>query len=102
MKPSVLINLDRPRQIRLDTNALVTVEEVLGKPSSELQAGFGYRELRALLWAGLRHEDRKLTLDQTGDLMDLADYEYISGQVGKAITLSLGKPGEVEVEDPNG
>lgn len=102
MKPSVLIELDRPRNIRLTTNALVKVEEVLGKPLSEIGTAIGLKEIRALLWAGLLHEDSRLTLDDAGNLIDQADFEYVSSKVGEAINLSLGikeKPGK-EL-DPN-
>ncbi len=102
MKPSVLIELDRPRNIRLTTNALVKVEEVLSKPLSEIGVAIGLKEIRALLWAGLLHEDKTLTLETVGDLIDEADFEYVSTKVGEAINLSLGiKERQNEGSDPN-
>jgi len=99
MKPSILIELDQPRNIRLNTNALVKVEEVLGKPLSEFGAAFGLKEIRALLWAGLLHEDRKLSLDDVGDLIDEAGFEYVSTKVGEAISIAMGH--KEEESDPN-
>lgn len=101
MKPSVLIELDRPRNIRITTNALVKVEDVLGRPLSEIGAAFGMREIRAFLWAGLLHEDRKLSLDDVGELIDDAGIEYVTGKVTEALNLSLGIKSEGDAADPN-
>ncbi len=98
MKPSVLIALDKPRNIRLNTNALVKVEEVLDRPISDFGASFGIKEIRAMLWAGLLHEDKSLSLDTTGDLIDEAGFEYVAEKVGEAINIAMGK---TEQPDPN-
>lgn len=94
MKPSVLINLDKPRNIRLDTNALVKAEEVLKKPLPLIGANCGVRETRALLWAGLLHEDKYLTLDDVGDLIDICGLECASDKVNEAVSLSIDKGAE--------
>jgi len=97
MKPSVLITLDKQRNIRLNTNALVKVEEVLGRAISEFGTSFGIREIRAMLWAGLLHEDKSLTLDNIGDLIDEAGFEYVAEKVGEAINIAMGiKPEEAD------
>jgi hypothetical protein len=71
MPHSVRIELDRPRQLRYDVNAVAAVEDELGlglvalvKPDR-----IGYQVLRVLLWGGLRHEDATLTVDDAGDLV---------------------------------
>lgn len=99
MKPSVLIELDKPRNIRLNTNALVKAEEILGRPISEFGAAFGIKEIRAMLWAGLLHEDKSISLEIVGDLIDEAGFEYVADKVGEAINIAMGvKP---EESDPN-
>ena len=99
MKPSVLIELDKPRNIRLNTNALVKAEEILNRPISEFGAAFGIKEIRAMLWAGLLHEDKSITLETVGDLIDEAGFEYVTDKVGEAINIAMGlKP---EESDPN-
>ena len=66
----VNIELDRPRRIRFDTNALCDAEEALGVGiGAMMNQQMGFRAIRALLWAGLRWEDRGLTLERTGRLM---------------------------------
>lgn len=99
MKPSVLIELDRPRNIRLNTNALVKAEELLGRSISEFEKNFGIKEIRAMLWVGLQHEDKTLTLETVGELIDEAGLEYVIDKVGEAIRISMGIT--VEELDPN-
>lgn len=70
---AVLVMLDRERHLRLDSNALADIEQVFNDtPMGELlrPSRLGVQVMRALLWAGLRHEDPKLTLRQAGELMD--------------------------------
>ena len=90
MKPSVLINLDRPRNIRLGTNALVKVEESTGRSLTEIGSSFGIKEIRVVLWAGLIHEDKELTLDAVDDLIDDAGFDYVADKVGEALNLAMG------------
>jgi len=84
----VEITLDKPRIIRLTTNAIARAEELLG--TSLLNGNprsFGFKEARALLFVGIN--DRKLTLEKVGDLMDEADDAAVIGAVTKAWTLHL-------------
>lgn len=71
MAGSVSITLDKERQLRFDLNALIDASEaspaaveayVTGK-------GGGLPAVRALLWAGLKEDDRRLTLKTVGDLI---------------------------------
>ena len=93
MKPSVLIELDRPRNLRMDTNALVKVEELLGRPISTFdENNTGIKEMRILLYAGLLHEDKILTLDMAGDLMD-GRTAYVSTKINEALNLAFDSSG---------
>lgn len=104
-KPSVLIKLDRPRQLRMDTNALVLVEDLLDRPVTKLDTNMGFRELRVILWAGLRHEDKNLSLEDAGDLIDEGGFTYVSDKITEAMTLSFGNKNKeqeaVVATDPN-
>lgn len=103
-KPFVVINLDRPRRLRYSMNALVNVEEVLGKPVgqivSEFNEGlFGFKDIRAILWAGLLHEDPGLTPEQVGDMIDEAEsFAYVAQRVGEALQSAFSS---VEAEEKN-
>ena len=100
MKPSVLIELDRPRNIRMDTNALVKIEEILGRPLSTMsEMTTGIKEMRIMLYAGLLHEDKSLTLDMIGDLMD-GKMAYVSQKIEEAISLAFAGNGG-DTPDPN-
>lgn len=68
--PSIQINLDRPRKMVLDFNALELIEELTGK---RIMSG-GFREMsiadvRAFFFACLQHEDPELTLEKVGSFL---------------------------------
>lgn len=67
----VVIELDRPRRLRFDANALADLEGVMGMGLGRMMADdqMGIRTLRAMLWAGLKWEDRGLTLERAGRLI---------------------------------
>ena len=89
-KPFVVVNLDKPRKIKYTINALATLEDVLERPVTELGNNVGVKELRALLWAGLLHEDANLTLEQAGNLMDGIDIITLAEKIGEALNAALG------------
>ena len=68
---SVPVTLDRARRLRYTFNALCELQGALGATLDELLAGgrIGFLELRGLLWAGLVEEYPKLTLKETGELI---------------------------------
>lgn len=76
--------------LSFSTNANVALEEVLGCAISDFGNRCGFRELRAMVWAGLWgavtrvEQDARppLTLEQAGDLLDLMTDER--GQEGAA------------------
>ena len=72
LKDGVTIKIaGKERLIRLGTNACVRFEEVAKKSLFDVLAGdVKVTDIRALLWAGLLHEDKSLSLDDVGDLID--------------------------------
>ena len=82
----VLIGLDRPRQLRFGVNAIALAEPLL---SVELSVILNARrmsigDMRALLYASLKWEDERLTLERVGDLMEDAavnDPEFFANTV---------------------
>ena len=69
----ILIELDRPRHLMYDMNALCDADQKLEYKLLEiLKANTPLLDsARILLWAGLKHEDPGLTIEQAGKLMDL-------------------------------
>jgi hypothetical protein len=60
------------RSLRFNVNALADFEQETGMGVSQLMNTKAvWAATRALLWAGLKHEDNILTLDRTGELMGL-------------------------------
>lgn len=94
MKKSVGIQLDKMRNLRYGINAICQMEDILNKPVSSLVDGAGVRELRVMLFCGLSWEDKELTLEGVGDLMDEAiaenGVEYLSDKLAAALELALG------------
>lgn len=67
---SVAIELDKPRRLRFDVNALADLEEHLGVGIGKvMEQEANFRLLRALLWAGLKWEERGLTVERAGSLI---------------------------------
>jgi hypothetical protein len=60
------------RSLRFDVNALADFEERTGMGFSQLMHTKAiWAGTRAMLWAGLKHEDNFLTMDRVGELMGL-------------------------------
>lgn len=77
--------------LHFDWNAVADCEEQLGSPFYDLferiAAGrFGVLELRAFLWAGLRKRHPQVTLRQTGELLDEADFGDVADVVIRAVS----------------
>lgn len=67
---SVAIELDKPRRLRFDVNALADLEEHLGVGIGKvMEQEANFRLLRALLWAGLKWEEPRLTIERAGALI---------------------------------
>lgn len=66
------IELDKPRTLRFDLNALCAIEDATGKSLSQAVSNT-MSSIRLMLWAGLKHEDPGLTLEQVGAMINPAD-----------------------------
>ncbi len=89
---------DQPRRLRFDPNAVADLEGVLGMSLSRILGEGGIRVIRAMLWAGLKWEDRGLTLERVGTLM--AAYMDSGGTVEalvKPITGAMAAAGWIEL-----
>ena len=72
MKKGITYELDRPRTLRYGMNALAKIEDITGKSLMSLDlASVSIKDLLAIVYAGLYHEDKELTLEQVGDLIDI-------------------------------
>jgi len=97
----------RRRTFRFDLNALADFEQEVGMGFAQLMKSRAiFATARAMLWAGLKHEDSSLTIERVGDL--LTDYMQQGGRVDEALQLAfkaamdqgaLGRPESVDTED---
>jgi hypothetical protein len=68
---SVSLSLDKRRELKFDIRACRELEAQLGKPlGAVLQdiTSFGVNAMVVALWAGLKHEDKALTIGLTEKL----------------------------------
>ena len=63
--------LDKPRNLVMNLNALAEAGEVTGRNYFAIDKSDRYTpsDIRALLWAGLKHEDPNLKLEDVGRLV---------------------------------
>jgi hypothetical protein len=92
----VIIDLDRPRELRFGHKALKTYTAISGKGIEELGQGeFSLDEIEKLMYCGLIPDARKhgetLNLEDMEDLLDVAPYEEIIEKMMEALEASFGK-----------
>lgn len=96
MKYGVTIELDRPRTLRYGMGALVKIEELTGKSISKLDLdNIAIKDLRSIIYAGLCHEDKNLTLEKVSEIVDdHSDLPTVAEKLGEAMTLAFGSKNE--------
>lgn len=89
------VQLDRSRKLRFDVEALYRMEEDLG---GALKPSGGVGRIRAMLRAGLLHEQHRLSLQDAGNLINHAPganltekLKYVAGRLELAIEQAIGK-----------
>ena len=93
MKKGVTIILDRPRTLRYGLNALAKVEDITGKNIMGLDLNnVSIKDLLAIIYAGLYHEDKELAVEKVGDLIDEhSNITEVAEKLGEAFTEAFGK-----------
>ena len=69
---SHILNVDKPRELRFGFKALRDIREKFGDRSIEQLLNIKVDEIPVLVLAGLKWEDKDLTLDVVEDLLDAA------------------------------
>ena len=99
---AVPLELDKPRTLMFDLNAFAELE---GKYGNMEQAFFAMQSgsmkaARTLLWAGLLHEDEKLTERQVGRMVTLENLGVVMDTISEALLEAMPEDnGEATVED---
>lgn len=95
----VYIELDKKREIRFDLNAMAELEEIYGDLPSAMEAlhkKMSVKAMRALLYAGLKHEDETLTLQQVGSMVKMSDLSRITEKITEAFKADTPDMEDVE------
>lgn len=88
----VSVMLDKERTLRLTINSAADLEERLGFPVTKIDENtMGIKVIRAIVWASLLHENKKLTLEEAGDLIEQGDFNLISKKAMEAFNLVFQK-----------
>ncbi len=95
----------KPKRLRYDFNALADLEAKAGAGIGALMSEerVGLNTMRLLIWAGLKHEDRTLTPEKVGDMLQTLmeggmELSVPMAAVTKALQQSgiIAKPGDDE------
>ncbi len=95
------------KRLRYDFNALADIEEKAGVGIGSLfnSERIGFSTIRLLIWGGLKHEDRGLTLERAGMLVKQMidegyDFESVAGLVNEALKVSGLFPDDTNPTSP--
>ena len=96
MAKTVMIQADKARNLKYGINQLIELEELLGKPVATMEMeNFSMKDLRTMFYVALKWEDKKLTHETAGDIMDSVieneGIESLSASIGKAMELAFNK-----------
>lgn len=87
--------LDKERTLAYPIFALIRLKREQGVELKDLQDDDKSQDLEVILsviWAGLIHEDKDLTVEQVGYMVDLSDIPDISEKMGRIFSgMSKGK-----------
>lgn len=96
----VIIELDRPRELRFGHKALKTYQAITGQSLEDLgQGNFSFDDIEKLVYSGLLSDARAnhetLTLEIVEDLLDNHDIQDTITKMSEALESAFGKA------DPN-
>lgn len=94
----ITIQADRTRMLRFNINSMIEYKQAKGedimKAFSRMEKEIDFEFLRYLFYLGLKHEDKGLTEEATGEIMDIIledkGIEYLANILAEAITKAFG------------
>lgn len=72
------------RHLYYNLNSLEIIEDLTGKTFDEITQKVTMKTLKILVYAGLKFEDKKIKLDEVGDMIGFEDIERVSNAIGEA------------------
>lgn len=91
----------KERILKYDMNAIAEMEEHLGASVMSIFDGggnVGLRQIRALLYFGMKGGDQSLTLKKVGEMCEMPKLGYYTEKILEAITLFFG-PSEGQADE---
>ena len=86
------LTLDKPRTLRLDFNAFCALGKATGQNPFKADFWSDFDDpskLRATLWAALMHEDKSLSVEAVGGLIELGRMGEIASAVASAVSAAM-------------
>ena len=80
----VKITLDKERNLYFNLNSLEIIEELTGKSIDKITENMNMKSLKAIVYAGLVHEDKSLTVEAVGEMIGFNDISRVSEAIGEA------------------
>ena len=81
------ITLDKERTLKYTLNSLIKFEQLTGRSVTEIGENMNMETILALLYVGLIHEDKKLTIEKLGDMITIDKFFEINEVVTSAFTV---------------
>lgn len=105
----VIIQLDRPRELRFGHKALKTLSSLTGRSIEELEPsdGFNPEDIEKVIYCGLLSDAKKngetLKLEDMEDLLDCApSYQHIIERMSEAFAAAFGVGAEGNGQNQQG
>lgn len=94
----ITIQADKIRMLRFSINNMIEYKRAKGedimKAFARLENDFDFEFLRYMYYLGLKHEDKELTEEKTGEILDIIledkDFEYVVEVLSEGITKAFG------------
>lgn len=80
----VKIVLDKERNLYFSLNSLEIIEDLTGKTIDKVTENLNMKSLKAIVYAGLIHEDKSLTVEDVGEMIGFNDISRVSEAIGEA------------------
>ena len=88
--PSVSIELDKERHMRLPFNAIIEFEKMTGKKITEMdEKNMSMENIRALIFVALKGEDKDLTVEQVGDMLHFGNIGDVTKKINLLFEVSM-------------
>lgn len=86
MKNKTVVSIElggKERHLHYNLNSLEIVEDITGLAINEAMQNVNMKVLKALVYAGLKWEDKSLTLEEVGEIISFEDIEAVSTAISK-------------------